>query len=96
MKWLLTWGINIAAVAVVLSIFVGVPYIYTLIGFAAWVFFGHLITLDDDGYGGFSNPDDSQRVYRRSLKELGLKFLALAALGTAVVLFPVLQEVGAR
>ena len=41
--------------------------------FAAWAFFGHLITLDDDARGGFSNPQSSSGIWRKSLLELTLK-----------------------
>ncbi|MFP5213157.1 MAG: hypothetical protein ACLGPL_07230 [Acidobacteriota bacterium] len=43
-----------------LSYFRGVPYIYTLIGFSAWALLGHLVTIDDDVKGGWSNPDGSE------------------------------------
>ncbi|MEC5216962.1 hypothetical protein RCH09_001918 [Actimicrobium sp. GrIS 1.19] len=43
--------------AVVLSLIWKVPYSYTAIGFAVWAFAGHLITIDDDVAGGWSNPD---------------------------------------
>lgn len=43
--------------ALLLSRIWHVPYIFTLMGFAAWAFFGHLVTADDDAPGGWSNPD---------------------------------------
>ncbi len=95
-KWLCTWGLAIGAVAVGLSIWFGVPYVYTLFGFAVWAFVGHLITLDDVTPGSFGNPDASQSVWRGSLMDLGLKILILIVLGVAVVLFPVLRELGAK
>lgn len=82
-------GLTIAFIAIALSFLFGVPYVYTLVGFAAWVFFGHLIALDDDEPGGFSNPDDSRPVLRGSLRDHGIKFLILVGLVVAVVLFPV-------
>ncbi|PAV25755.1 hypothetical protein CF392_09520 [Tamilnaduibacter salinus] len=95
-KWLDTWGLAIVVVAVALSFLFGVPYAYTLIGFAVWGFFGHLVTLDDNEPGGFGNPEESRPVWRGSLKELGVKFLILTGLAVAVVVFPILQELGAR
>lgn len=95
-KWLCIRGLAIAFIAIALSFFFGVPYVYTLVGFAVWVFFGHLITLDDDEPGGFSNPDDSRPVWCGSLMDLRIKFLILAGLVVAVVLFPGLQELGAK
>lgn len=32
-----------------------------------WAFLGHLITLDDDAPGGWSNPERSRKVWMRSL-----------------------------
>jgi hypothetical protein len=46
--------------AVVFSALWGVPYIFTFIGFAAWVLVGHVVTIDDDLPGGGSNPDGTQ------------------------------------
>jgi hypothetical protein len=40
---------------------------------------GHLVTLDDDARGGWSNPDGEHALWRRSLLELGIKILAFAA-----------------
>jgi len=48
---------------------VGIPALVV----AGWAFFGHLITIDDDAPGGFSNPQGSSRVWHRSLLELLLK-----------------------
>lgn len=95
-KWLCTWGLAIVAVAVGLSVWFGVPYAYTLMGFAVWVFVGHLITLDDEAPGGFGNPDESQSEWHGSLRELGIKALILLAMVMAIVIFPVLKELGAR
>ena len=41
--------------------------------FTALAFFGHLITLDDNARGGFSNPESSSGIWRSSLLELALK-----------------------
>lgn len=46
----------VCVTAVLLSWLWRVPYLYTLIGFAAWALLGHLITIDDDLPGGWSNP----------------------------------------
>jgi hypothetical protein len=48
------------------------------LGFA---FAGHLITLDDDAPGEFSNPDGDQSVWQTSLSHLIVKFLAFATAG---------------
>ncbi|OOG60531.1 hypothetical protein B0E47_02840 [Rhodanobacter sp. B05] len=41
--------------------------------FAGLALFGHLITLDDDARGGFSNPQSSSGIWRSSLLALTLK-----------------------
>jgi hypothetical protein len=50
---------------------------------AAWAFFGHLITLDEDAPGGWSNPKGEGAIWRSSRIELLVKlacFLAIALL----------------
>ena len=46
------------SMVVAFSVVWAVPYVYTAIGFAVWAFAGHLITIDADLPGGWSNPDD--------------------------------------
>jgi hypothetical protein len=48
-------------------------------------FLGHLVTLDEDAAGGWSNPNNSRAIWRSSLAQLGVKFLAFL-----LVLVPVL------
>lgn len=55
---LLLLGTSIAAIA--LSVLWRVPYILTFLGVAALVLVGHVVTIDDDMPGGWSNPDGSQ------------------------------------
>jgi hypothetical protein len=50
----------IVSTAIALSYVRGIPYIYTLIGFSVWALLGHLVTIDDDMKGGWSNPDGSE------------------------------------
>ena len=50
----------------------GRPQFVVPLGFPAlvltgWALFGHLITLDDDAPGGWSNPERSRRFWMRSL-----------------------------
>ncbi len=42
---------------------------------------GHLITLDDDAPGEWSNPEGSKAIWRRSLVEVIIKVLVFAAVG---------------
>ena len=52
--------------------------------FSAWAFVGHLVTIDDDYPGGFSNPQKSQALWSTSVRALGMKFLAFVAIGAFV------------
>ena len=56
-----------------------------LVVLSGWAFFGHLITLDDDAPGGWSNPERSGAIWRRSLLQLCLKGVAFAAIVALVV-----------
>lgn len=53
---------------------------------SALAFGGHLVTLDDDYPGGWSNPGGSQELWRSSLRDLTLK-LAVFLLTLALVAF---------
>lgn len=46
---------------------------------SGWAAIGHLVTLDDDVPGGWSNPADSRPYWYRSLRDLVLKFLLFGA-----------------
>ncbi len=47
---------------------------------AGWATLGHLVTLDDDSPGGWSNPDGSRALWYRSLGELLIKTVILLSL----------------
>jgi hypothetical protein len=85
----------IIAVTIGLSEFADVPYIYTLCGFAAWVAFGHLITVDDDMPGEWSNLEGDKNIWRSSLVTLLFKFLVFVILVVLVLSFPTLAKFGA-
>lgn len=84
-----------ASIVVALSLFASVPYIYTICGISAWIAFGHLITLDDDAPGGWSNQENSKSIWRRSLAELLIKFAVFVGLITMAFAFPTLNQIGA-
>lgn len=65
------------ASSIALSLLFGVPYVYTISGFAGWLFLGHLITLDDDFPGGWSNPEGAHLFPWGELALKGAVFLAL-------------------
>jgi hypothetical protein len=45
-----------------------------------WAAFGHLITLDDDMPGGWSNPGWSRSFWGKSLSQLAIKFALFAGI----------------
>jgi hypothetical protein len=53
-----------------------------MIVLSGWAFFGHLITLDDDAPGGWSNPNKSGAIWRASLLQLLLKGTVFAVIAT--------------
>jgi hypothetical protein len=95
MKGILIWlSVSIAAI-LGLSYFANIPYIYTILGISAWVFIGHLITLDDDMPSGWSNPDGSVGFWRSSMLELLIKLLVLFTVLVIFFMFPGIKEYGA-
>lgn len=89
------YGVIVATsclIAVLLSLILSVPYLYTAIGAAIWTFGGHLITIDDDVAGGWNNPDGSRRF---PWVALAIKAAFLLALIGVAFLFPTLRTVGA-
>ena len=50
-----------------------------LVFLSGWAFFGHLITIDDELPGGWSNPEGSRAIWRRSLVEMMLKMVLFFA-----------------
>ncbi len=81
----------IVGTAIVLSFFAGLPYIYTCIGFSAWAFFGHILTIDDDMPGGWSNPDGTEPF---PWVELLIKALIFGGLCAFATLCPSLRSFG--
>ena len=73
-------------IAIALSALWRVPYISTFFGIAALVLGAHIVTLDDDLAGGWSNPDGSQRFPWSELlaKVAAVVVLALLALVPSV------------
>ena len=80
-------GISVSALlASVLAYFVQAPVLARWLTWPAlivsgWAFGGHLITLDDDMRGGWSNPEGSRAVWGRSVLELFAKLLVFAVVG---------------
>ncbi|WP_295752381.1 hypothetical protein [Undibacterium sp.] len=85
----------VICVCLALSFFFHVPFIYTLCGLAAWMAFGHLITIDDDAASGFSNPGENKMIWRHSLLELLVKFGVLIFLCALAFTVPEIRSYGA-
>jgi hypothetical protein len=81
----------VVATALVLSLIWHVPYIFTVIGFSAWAFLGHLVTADDDAPGGWSNPDGAVSF---PWVELIIKGLVLFGLCALAALAPSVRSLG--
>ena len=95
-KWLFGFAVVVSLVALALSWFFGVPYYYTLLGFLGLVVVGHLVTIDDEEPGGWSNLEGSEKIWHSSLWELGAKAAVLLVGILLLVFFPALQEFGAN
>lgn len=78
-----------------LSAFFAVPYILSAVGMAALIFFGHLVTIDDDWRGGWSNPDGDPKIRAASVRELGIKGVILVTLLGLAAFFPEVRSWGA-
>lgn len=62
------------------ALWIGLPAIVL----SAWAAIGHVVTIDDDAPGGWSNPDGSTQPWRRSLAGLALK-VVVALIAVLVV-----------
>ncbi len=71
------------AAALLLSALFSMPYVFTAVGFTGWLFLGHLITIDDEFPGGWSNPDGRHPASWGVLAIKGVAFLALALAATS-------------
>ena len=85
----------VAVLAFVLSFVAGVAYIYTFCMVAAVIVCGHLVTLDDDYPGGWSNLDGDKEIWQSSLKALAVKVVVLIALLLVALYVPTISDLGA-
>lgn len=83
------------AVIIGLSLFADIAYVYTLCGLAGLIAFGHLITLDDDMPGEWSNPEKSKALWHMSLAILAAKFLVFMGILVLILSFPAIARYGA-
>jgi hypothetical protein len=77
-------------IAIGLSQLWRVPYVDTFLGAAMLVVVGHVVTIDDDLPGGFSNPDGTVPFL---WKGLVIKVAVAALIGFAA-LVPAIRELG--
>lgn len=77
--------------AVILSALWKIPYVFTVIGFMFLIFVGHVVTIDDDLPGGWSNPDGNLQFPWHALAIKAAVLLGLIAL---TFLIPALGKVG--
>lgn len=66
-----------------LAMWLGAPALFL----SGWAFAGHLVTLDDDMPGEWSNPQGSNKLWHLSLGELSLKAVVFFALLVVVYLW---------
>lgn len=81
----------VVSTAIVLSVTLAIPYIFTVTGFAGWAFLGHVVTADDDAPGGWGNPDGELPF---PWGELALKAAVFFGLCGAIAEFPWLRIFG--
>jgi hypothetical protein len=72
-------------------LFAHVPYIYTVLAFAGLALLGHLVTIDEDLPGGWSNLDGTEPFPWR---ELLAKVAVVAVLCVIVALYPQVRRFG--
>lgn len=81
----------VAVTAAVLSLTLDVPYIFTVAGFAGLAFVGHVVTIEDDLRGGWSNPDGRLPFPWVELLSKAVIFFGLC---WAIAAFPALKSFG--
>lgn len=81
----------VVGAALALSWLARVPYVFTLLGFSLWAWVGHIVTIDDDRPGGWSNPDGRAPFPWAALAVEALVFILLCS---AIVVFPALRTFG--
>ena len=89
-RWTVLIGI-VFFLPIILSVLFSIPYIYTVIGYTGWPFFGHLITIDDDFPGGWSNPFGTEPMPWGALMVKGLIFMMVVLCALA---FPEIRQHG--
>jgi hypothetical protein len=58
------------------------------VALSGWAAIGHLVTMDDEAPGGWSNPEKSKAIWRKSLQELAVKLVIFGATVWLALLLP--------
>jgi len=85
--WLL-FGTAATALALLLKLAFGFTIINTAVVISGWAFIGHIITIDDDFPGGWSNPAGDERFPWVELAVKAILFSGLLMLKYALVSGP--------
>jgi len=59
---------------------------------ATWAALGHLVTIDEDAEGGWSNPEGSPKIWHQSLRRLAVKIVVAMLVAWLVVGAPLAQH----
>lgn len=83
-KWIFVASLLAATVAMFMGHQSQARYIAApALVFSGWVALGHLVTLDDDAPGEWSNPEGSKAIWCRSRVQLIVKIVVFTAVGIA-------------
>ncbi len=80
------------ALGAVLTFYFNSPYIITLLIIIGWSALGHIVTIDDDLPGGWSNPDGDPAVARQAKVWLAVTVAAFFFVFWLMLKFPHVQD----
>ena len=79
-KYWIRTTVSLIAFGTVLKVLLGINLVDFALVISGWMFFGRLITIDDELPGGFYNPDGKQPFPKFELAGVGLTFVGLVVL----------------
>ena len=86
--------IPLAVVVGFLTFYLHSPYIVTLWILLGWASLGHLVTLDDDMPGGWTNQESDPAIWRRSRLWLLMEFTLFILVGWIMYTYPDIRKFG--
>jgi hypothetical protein len=96
-RWLVALQfVPLIVIAAALTFWAEAPYIVTAAVILTLATVGHLVSLEEDYPGNWSNPDADPRHWRLSLLELGLKAAAVVLIFWLMLEYPSLKSYGWR